>query len=251
VVRGEASGQSGADVDAVQASQAKGSTTKRKAVMAAAVLAAAMGGAMLLKRSHHEPSPAVSTTGPTTAESAGSTGVAPVPASNNTAMATAPAVTQPPASPPAAAAEESDEPSHAANHKKHARVAPFGNGPVHHANALHLKMDGPIESIEGAQQPTGFTVKLPGRKSLEAAGPLAARDSRIAAIKVSNEPGGAELNVTFKDGVPNYQVSARGDSLLISLAPPGALETTTAKRDDRSGKSPKHGTRERDTTPER
>jgi hypothetical protein len=108
-------------------------------------------------------------------------------------------------------------------------VPPFGNGPVHHGNVLRLKMDGAIELLEGAQQPTGFTVKLPGRRSLEAAAPLAARDTRIAAIKVANDTAGAELTVTFKDGVPNYQVSARGDSLIISLAPVGDLDEKVAK----------------------
>ncbi|HZU82108.1 MAG TPA: hypothetical protein VE987_04290, partial [Polyangiaceae bacterium] len=94
----------------------------------------------------------------------------------------------------------------------------------------------------------GFTVKLPGRKSLEAAAPLAARDSRIAAIKVTNEPSGAELTVTFRDGVPNYHVSARGDTLLIALAPAGALERTVAKRDDRGevGAGAAHGKRSRE-----
>src|SRR4029077_3489460 len=139
------------------------------------------------------------------------------------------------------AAEDGDDSSHPASHKRHARPTPFGNGAVHHGNVLHLKMDGPIETIEGAQQPTGFTVKIPGHKSLEAAAPLAARDSRIAAIKVSNEPGGAELNVTFRDGVPNYQVGGRGDSLVITLAPPGALETTTAKREAQGAKDRTNG----------
>jgi hypothetical protein len=246
VVRGEASGSISEEVDGAPP---KRPATKRKAVMAAAVLTAAIAGAVMLKRSHHEP--AVPTAVPTTSEPVSSTGAIPLPASANIPTVSVPTVTQGPVSAPAVASEGSDEPSHSASQKKHARVTPFGNGPVHHANVLQLKMDGPVESIEGAQQPTGFTVKLPGRKSLEAAAPLAARDARIAAIKVSNNPGGAELNVTFKDGVPNYQVSARGESLLIALAPPGALETTTAKRDDTAGKNPKHGARERDTTPER
>jgi hypothetical protein len=59
---------------------------------------------------------------------------------------------------------------------------------------------------------------IPGRKSLDAAGPLASKDPRIAAIRVSNEPAGAELTVTFKDGVPNYQVKAHGDTLEMHLA---------------------------------
>jgi hypothetical protein len=134
--------------------------------------------------------------------------------------------------------EDTASAAHAAR-KKHVRVAPFGNGPVHHGNILHLKMDGPIESLEGAQQPTGFVVKIPGRKSLEAAGPLAARDARIAAMKVTNESSGAELTVTFRDGVPNYHVSARGETLVIALAQAGALETT-AKKDDTGGKTAKH-----------
>jgi hypothetical protein len=134
-----------------------------------------------------------------------------------------------------------DEPETAggAGGKHHGKVTPFGNGPVHHGNVLRLKMDGPIDAIEGAQQPTGFAVKIPGRKSLEAAGPLASRDSRIAAIKVSNDPAGAELTLSFKDGVPNYQVNSHGDTLVISLAPAGAL----AKADSKGGHA-KHGKHE-------
>lgn len=101
------------------------------------------------------------------------------------------------------------------------KVAPFGNGPVAQGNVLKIKMDGAVARILGASQPSGFTVVIPGRKSLDAAGPLASRDPRIAAIRVSNEPSGAELTVTFKDGVPNYQVKARGDTLEMHLAKPG------------------------------
>lgn len=101
---------------------------------------------------------------------------------------------------------------------KPGKATPFGNGPVAHGNVLKIKMDGPVGRIQGASQPSGFTVVIPGRKSLDAAGPLASKDPRIAAIRVSNEPAGAELSVTFKDGVPNYQVKARGDTLEMHLA---------------------------------
>jgi hypothetical protein len=173
---------------------------------------------------------------------------APAAPSVGTPPAPAPEPIPAPPSPAAgslAAADEPLDPSAGASHKKHAHVAPFGNGPVHHGNVLHLKLDGAIESIEGAQQPTGFAVKVPGRKSLEAAGPLAARDSRIAAIKVSNDTAGAELTVAFKDGVPNYQVSAKGDTLVISLAPPGSIDKV-AKKDEKSDKPIKHAKREHD-----
>lgn len=114
-----------------------------------------------------------------------------------------------------------DEPSYDAPKKKPGKVAPFGNGPVGHGNVMRIKMDGAIEKIQGASQPSGFTVVIPGRQSLEAAAPLAAKDSRIAAIRMSNEASGAELSVTFKDGVPNYQVRAKGDALELVLAKAG------------------------------
>ena len=82
-------------------------------------------------------------------------------------------------------------------------------------------MDGPVGLHPGRVAALGLHRRLPGRKSLDAAGPLASKDPRIAAIRISNETGGAELSVTFKDGVPNYQVKAHGDTLEMHLAKPG------------------------------
>ena len=214
----------------------KGALFKRKAAVASAVMLAAVIGAIAIKKSHHDPASDVAAAPAASASSA--TDIAPAPA----APAPEPVTSFPPAPafPAPMSADDSADPSKP-NHKHHLHVAPFGNGPVHHGNVLRLKMDAAIESIEGAQQPTGFTVKVPGRKALEAAAPLAARDSRIAAIKVTNEGAGAELAVTFKDGVPNYQVGARGDTLVISLAPVGPLDDTMAKKDEKGGKSAKHG----------
>jgi hypothetical protein len=149
-----------------------------------------------------------------------------------TAAAVEPALTaQPPPAPPpdhetmpSAASAESD---HA--HPKPLHVTPFGSGSVAHGNLIHIKMDGTIEKIEGASTPTGFTVVIPNRRSLEAAAPLVARDGRIASMRVTNEAHGAELAVTFKDGVPNYQVRAKGDTLEIVLATVGRLENGGAR----------------------
>jgi hypothetical protein len=113
------------------------------------------------------------------------------------------------------------------------KVAPFTNGSVSHGNVLRLKMDAPIEKIQGAPQPTGFTVVIPNRKSEEAAAPLAARDGRIAGINVANNPSGAELTISFKDGVPNYMVRAKGNILEIVLA------QGSAKDNDKDSDSPK------------
>jgi hypothetical protein len=240
VVRGdEGSAERGA-ADAIDPASAK-TSTRRKATIAAAVMLAAVVGAIAIKKSHHDGSADAAAPG---ASAATATDVAtPASAAPTPAMPPPSGATSPePAAPQPLAADDSD--STTRSHKKHLRVAPFGNGPVHHGNVLRLKMDSPIESIEGAQQPTGFTVKIPGRKAVEAAAPLAARDSRIAAIKVANANAGAELSVTFKDGVPNYQVSARGDTLVISLAPVGSLDETMAKKDEKGGKS-KHAKHEK------
>jgi hypothetical protein len=237
--------------------------TKRKAVVAGAVMMTAIVGAIAIKKMGHEDKADAKATATETATTAApAQAAAPMPttltggAAMTATAAPPPMDTAMPFAPqsqsmePMSADDDDMDRSDRSEHKKHARVAPFGNGAVHHANVLHLKMDGPIDSIEGAQQPTGFTVKIPGRKSLEAAGPLSARDGRIAAIKVSNESAGAELTLSFKDGVPNYLVSAKGDVLVISLAAPAAAvsalagrgepDKTIAKKDEKGGKSSKH-----------
>jgi hypothetical protein len=107
----------------------------------------------------------------------------------------------------------------AAASKPAGKPAPFTNGPVGaHPTVMKIKMDGAIDSVQGAAQPTGFTIVIPKRKSIEPTASLADKDPRIAAIQVSNEPTGAELSVSFKDGVPNYLVRAHGDTLEMVLA---------------------------------
>ena len=125
---------------------------------------------------------------------------------------------------------------------KKGKPKPFTNGPVAHGTVLKLKMDGPIERLQGAPQPTGFTVVLPNRRSLEAASPLASKDSRIAGIRVANDGNGAELSVTFKDGVPNYIVRAKGDTLEMVLAKDGkTADAKPAKKPDAKGGNKHHG----------
>jgi hypothetical protein len=240
VVRGEAPSLPD---EAPAASRVK--LTKRNAAIAGAVMVAAVLGALAIKKTHHEAGPdATATT--TQASASASPVVAPAQLTPATTVAetTSPFGAAPLSAPPStmdsmASSDDDSESSHSEHHK-HAHVTPFGNGPVHHGNILRLRMDGAIESIEGAQQPTGFTVKIPGHRSLEAAGPLASRDSRIAGIKVENGSAGAELSVAFKDGVPNYQVRAAGDTLVIALAPAGDLDKTVARKDGKGNVSSKH-----------
>lgn len=144
-------------------------------------------------------------------------------------------------------ADDGSEPDAPAGKK--GKPKPFSNGPVGHGTVLKLKMDGPIERLQGAPQPTGFTVVLPNRRSLEAASPLAAKDSRISGIRVANDGNGAELTVSFKDGVPNYLVRAKGDTLEMVLAKEKATAETKkkgqhkadGKADHPKGKTPAKG----------
>jgi hypothetical protein len=254
VVRGEPGSQAAGPLPRIK-------LPKRRVAIAAAVMVAAVAGALVLKSVRHEAPRAASESEPTN----NATGAAPAlaagaasaavlatqapPAASVAAPAPSPTISS---SGPILAAEEGADVEAKAAHKKAVRVPPFGNGPVHHGTMIQLKMDGPIESLEGAQQPTGFVVKIPGRKSLEAASPLAARDSRIAAMKVTNGPSGAELTVVFKDGVPTYRVSAHADTLVIALAVPGpTAEQTVASRDEAGGSSPKRAKAGRDKDSDR
>jgi len=193
--------------------------TKKKMVVGGAVGAAVLLAFVAMRKPAPAPSAATTPAAETTAaQAAAAAAPAPPPAM--------PAMAQPPMNDPLASAAMAGapgaiDPTNPAEKGKPGKATPFGNGPVSHGNVIKIKMDGAIDRIQGASQPSGFTVVLPGRKSLDAAGPLASKDPRIAAIKVANEPGGAELTVTFKDGVPNYQVKAHGDMLEMHLAKAG------------------------------
>ncbi len=157
---------------------------------------------------------------------------------------TTPAASPAPAFAPADRASEpwnqGGQSDRGADRKPHFALTPFGNATVARGNVLTLKMDGPIDRIQGAQQPTGFTVSVPGRKSLESGSAFPSRDERVAAAHVDNNPEGAELTVNFRDGVPNYQVRARGDTLEVHLA---TLTNVVEKSPEAHKKKTKHHTR--------
>jgi hypothetical protein len=208
--------------------------SKKKMALGGAVGMALLLGAVAMRKPS-TPAPVAGSAGDPTAITAPATPAidplapvataqAPTPLAGTTPLAVPPAMVSD-AMPTVSEPDPEDRPAH----RKPIHVIPFGNGAVAHGNVLRLKMDGAIEKIQGATQPTGFTVAVPDRRSLEAAGPLAARDSRIASIKVTNDGAGAELAVAFKDGVPNYQVRAKGDTLEIVLAPIGGVPTLASK----------------------
>jgi hypothetical protein len=103
----------------------------------------------------------------------------------------------------------------------HAKVASFGHGKLGQSTVLHVKTDGEITVLHGARMPTGFTVTVPGRRTMQNGATLAGRDPRIASVRIANPASGAELQFQFKDGVPPYLVRAKGHELQIALGRAG------------------------------
>jgi hypothetical protein len=109
-----------------------------------------------------------------------------------------------------------------AKSKTRGKVTPFGHGKVEHAMVLRIKTDGTISDMHGVRSAGGFTLSMPGRRTLDSGTALAARDPRIASVKVANNAKGSELTFQFKGGVPAYLVSPSGRELQLSLGRPDA-----------------------------
>jgi len=105
---------------------------------------------------------------------------------------------------------------------KHGKAAPFGHGKIEHPMVLRIKTDGHIADLHGVRSAAGFTLTMPGRRTLENGSALAARDPRIASVRVANNAKGSELIFQFKGGVPAYLVSPNGNDLQLALGRPDA-----------------------------
>ncbi|WP_438029281.1 PilZ domain-containing protein [Sorangium sp. So ce233] len=125
----------------------------------------------------------------------------------------------------------------------------WGQGTVRNPVVLKLKMDGPIDELNGAAGAMGFTVSLPERRALSSGTGLARKDKRIASVRVVNTPHGAEITLQFKDGVPAYKAKARGDRLEISLGrdePKKVASKSKSKKDDDKKKKGEKGSDKKD-----
>jgi len=95
---------------------------------------------------------------------------------------------------------------------------------------LRIKMDGAIEKISGAAGAMGFTISVPGRRSVSAASELTRKDKRLASVNVVNTSHGAEVSIQFKDGVPPYLAKVKGDKLEIALGKEGHSKVAKKKK---------------------
>ncbi len=182
------------------------------------------------------PAPLLASAPPADTGALATTAAAPItPATTAAAAAPTTAPLAPPADPLAAAA--------ASMSAKPGKAVPFTNGPVGaHPTVIKIKMDGPVEGIQGAAQPTGFTIVTPNRKAVDPNASLASKDPRLEGVRIANEGTGAEFNITFKDGVPNYVVRAHGDTLELALAKAsGPNKAEASSGSTKKGKKGKKG----------
>jgi hypothetical protein len=129
-----------------------------------------------------------------------------------------------PAMPGADTGEDEPAPSGGGNLKE------WGQGSVSHPIVLKIKMDGAIDHINGASGAMGFTVSVPGRRSVSSGSDLARKDKRLASVNVVNTSHGAEITVQFKDGVPPYLAKIKGDRLEIAIGKEGHTKVAKKKK---------------------
>lgn len=96
--------------------------------------------------------------------------------------------------------------------------APFGEGEVPNGRVFTLRMNGPVELVEGETRDNGFTVRVPGRLALDRASPIATSHSAVSRAMILNRGGYAELTIDFLPGLsPRYQVRGRDNTLEVTL----------------------------------
>lgn len=99
-------------------------------------------------------------------------------------------------------------------------VQPWGRGKMKLPVIHRLRLNEPGADIQGAINPTGFTVVIPKRKVMESAAGIAKRDKRIAQVRTKNTSRGAQVAFKFKNGVPGYRVRLRKDFVEILISSP-------------------------------
>ena len=150
----------------------------------------------------------------------------PAPGATPPPSASAMASAAPSSAPAAAPDDDGDTPPAASG----GNPKEWGQGPVQHPVVLKIKMDGPIERITGAAGAMGFTVSVPGRRSVSSASDLTRKDKRLASVNVVNTSHGAEISVQFKDGVPPYLARVKGEKLEIAIGKEGHTKVAKSKK---------------------
>lgn len=116
--------------------------------------------------------------------------------------------------------ESKQAPKSAQTSDKPQSVKPWGRGRLHLPTIHRIRLDKPGADIQGAIQPNGFTIVVPGRKAMESGKSIARRDQRILAVNTSNTAAGAQVTFKFRGGVPPYRVRLRKDFVEFLVSAP-------------------------------
>jgi hypothetical protein len=135
---------------------------------------------------------------------------------------------------------EREEKAKAADAKEAIRpedVPSFVRGKVREPTIHRLRLDSPGAALRGTAESTGFSVIVPSRKVMEAAAGIAKRDSRIARIRATNTPAGAQVSLQFKGPVPAYKVRLRKDYVEFLISAPGTETASSSSTKSKSSTS--------------
>lgn len=107
-------------------------------------------------------------------------------------------------------------------------VPPWGRGRMREPTVYRIKLDAPGEAIRGSATAKGFSVTVPGRKSLESPKAFAKRDPRIVKVSAANGGDGAKFVWQFSGEAPSYRVRLRRDSVEFLIGAQGTAAATPA-----------------------
>jgi hypothetical protein len=99
-------------------------------------------------------------------------------------------------------------------------VPPWGRGKLYLPTVHRVRLDAAGSEIAGAVEAHGFTVVIPGRKTLESGRSIEKRDRRIAVAKASNTARGASIHFEFRGPVPAYRVRLKKDYVEFLISAP-------------------------------
>ncbi len=134
--------------------------------------------------------------------------------------------------------EDSPEAAPAAPKVDPSSVPAFTRGTVRTPTIHRLRLDAAGAKIQGAVNPTGFTIVVPDRKVMESGTAIAKRDERIAAVRTRNTSSGAQVAFQFKNGVPGYKVRLRRDCVEFLISAPAPKKSSPKKSSKKSSKQP-------------
>lgn len=122
-------------------------------------------------------------------------------------------------------------------------------GEVKDPVSLKLTMDGDVSGFTGTEGATGFTLVIPGRKSVSSASGLARKDKRIDSLNVVNYPDRAEVTLRFKGDVPPFAVKTSRNRVTIDLdggKPKKDASATSTAKSSKKKKDAKKASHDRD-----